>query len=72
MKTNHPHEWTITLVGKKRPQSSEKKTPPMKILSFIGRLDEALAEADVQESNVCFTVVEFRVIRGKRVKRAEE
>ena len=40
-----------------------------KTVSFIGTLDEALHEADVEESNVVFTVIEFVVTRGLRVKK---
>lgn len=62
MKTNHPHEWTITLRGKTR----------SKTVSFVGRLDEALAEADELESGVPFVVLEYTVTRGKRVKANNE
>lgn len=56
MKRNDPYNWTITLRGKTR----------AKIFNFVGRLDEALAEADEQESSVAFTVVKYVVTRGKR------
>ena len=54
MKTNHPHQWLITLRGKTR----------TKTVRFIGTLDAALAEADEQESAVAFVVIEFVVTRG--------
>lgn len=59
MKTNHPHEWAITLRGKSR----------SKKFNFTGTLDEALHEADVLESNVAFTVLKYIITRGLRVKK---
>ncbi len=53
MKRNDPHHWTIKLVGKTK----------IKTTDFKGRLDEALAEADVMESGVPFTVVQFVITR---------
>lgn len=58
MKRNDPYNWTITLRGKTR----------AKIFNFVGRLDEALAEADEQESSVAFTVLEYRITRYKQAK----
>ena len=58
MKRNDPYHWTITLRGNTR----------AKELAFVGRLDEALDAADQEESGVAFTVLEFRVVRGKRVR----
>jgi len=56
MKRNEPHHWRITLRGKKR----------VKRLLFSGRLDEALAEADQQESAVAFTVLQYVITRRHR------
>ena len=56
MKRNDPYNWTITLLGKTRTKTA----------AFVGTLDEALNEADVMESNVVFTVIEYVVTRGKR------
>lgn len=61
MKSNHPHHWQILLAGKKRSAA----------FHFVGSLDEALAEADVHESNVSFTVIRYTIIRGKRAKPAK-
>lgn len=58
MKRNDPYHWTITLFGKTL----------AKELAFVGRLDEALDTADQEESAVAFTVIEFKVTRGKRAK----
>jgi len=58
MKRNDPYHWTVTLRGKTRAKKS----------AFVGRLDEALHEADELESNVAFTVIEYRIVRGKRAK----
>jgi hypothetical protein len=60
MKANAPHEWVITLLGKRH----------HKRVRFIGRLDEALAKADELESNVRWVVHHYVVSRGKRVKEA--
>lgn len=57
MKSNHPHNWTITLRGKTRTKTA----------AFVGRLDEALHEADVIESGVAFTVLKYVITRGTRV-----
>lgn len=59
MKSNHPHNWTITLRGKTRTKTE----------AFVGTLDEALHEADVMESGAAFTVIEYVITRGKRVKK---
>jgi len=58
MKRNDPYHWTVTLRGKTRAKKS----------AFVGRLDEALHEADELESNVAFTFIEYRIVRGKRAK----
>lgn len=58
MKRNDPYHWTITLTGK-----TQSKTVP-----FVGRLDEALHEADELECNVAFTVLEYRITRYKQAK----
>lgn len=60
MKRNDPYHWIITLRGVRR----------AKKLAFVGRLDEALSAADQEESAVAFTVVEYRITRGKRAKSA--
>jgi len=56
MKRNDPYHWTITLRGKTR----------AKAVPFVGTLDAALDAADQEESAVAFTVIEFKVTRGKR------
>lgn len=58
MKRNDPYHWTITLRGKTR----------FKVIPFVGTLDAALDAADQEESGVAFTVIEYRVVRGKRAK----
>lgn len=58
MKRNDPYHWTITLFGKVRAKEIE----------FVGRLDEALSKADELECGVPFTVIAFKITRGKRAK----
>lgn len=58
MKRNDPYHWKITLRGKTR----------AKVVPFVGTLDAALDEADQLESNVAFTVIEYRIKRGQRSK----
>lgn len=58
MKRNDPCHWTITLRGKTR----------SKIVPFVGTLDAALDAADQEESSVAFTVIEYRIVRGKRAR----
>lgn len=55
MKANRPHFWHITLSGRARHQ--------VRRLTFRGTCDEALARADVLESEVPFTVYRFAVVR---------
>jgi len=58
MKANNPHLWRITLFGRNHSKS----------VWFTGRLDEALAEADVLESGVRWVVFNYMIIRCRKPK----